>query len=136
MKGTRVLAIAWLGASAACAAELEQPERFEQCSPGRVEQLFVDKCGDCHGGSEPDANLDLVSPGVAARVTGTASATDQCEGQFLIATTDQTHLMLDKISGRPSCGNPMPLGLPALSSTDIECVRRWIDGSLAAEEGP
>ena len=37
------------------------------------------------------------------------------------------HLMLEKIEGAPTCGSRMPLGKPALSAVEIECVKRWID---------
>ncbi len=121
---------------AACAAELERPERFADCGPGRVEQMFVAKCGACHDADEPDAFLDLVSPGVANRVIGISSTTELCEGRALVETTEQPHLLLDKIAGQPSCGARMPLGLQALSASDVECVRRWIDDTLASGGTP
>lgn len=121
---------------AACAAPLDHPERFADCAPGRVEQIFAARCGDCHGADEPDAFLDLVSPGVANRVIGISSNTELCEGRSLVETTERPHLLLDKIDGQPSCGAPMPLGQPALSASEVECVRRWIDDTLATGATP
>jgi hypothetical protein len=128
----RALTLILVGSTlASCAAGLENPERFAECNPGRVEQIFMAKCGACHGAVEPDAFLDLVSPGVASRVIGISSTTEACEGRTIVETTEQPHLLLDKIGGQPSCGARMPLGLQALSATEVECVRRWIDDALA-----
>ena len=120
----------------ACAGELENPQRFADCGPGRVEQIFVSRCGACHDADEPDAFLDLVSPGVADRVIAISSTTEACEGRSLVETTDRPHLLLDKVAGQPSCGSAMPLGLRALSVSEVECVRRWIDDTLAAGGTP
>ena len=35
-------------------------------------------------------------------------------------------LLLEKL-GAPSCGERMPVGLPKLSSADVELVRKWIE---------
>jgi hypothetical protein len=46
--------------------ELDHPERFADCAPGYVEQLFRRAAGAAIADStEPEANLDLVSPGTA-----------------------------------------------------------------------
>ena len=126
----RVLPFILAGSAlAACAGELERQERFADCGPGRVEQIFVARCGACHDADEPDAFLDLVSPGVANRVIGISSTTEFCEGRSLVETTAQPHLLLDKIGGQPSCGARMPLGLQALSAKSATdegaCSRKW-----------
>jgi len=112
-----------------CAGELSNPARFAECSPGYVEQLFQAKCGECHDATEPDAALDLASPGVDVRVKGVQSVA-MCEGRMIVEPQGADHLLLEKLEANPSCGSRMPLGKPALSATEIECVTRWID-SLA-----
>ena len=124
------IAIALAGASA-CAGELENPERFAACPPGDVEQLFQQRCGDCHGATEPEAMLDLVSPGVADRLIGVPSGTALCEGWTLIEPSTGQHLLLDKL-GDSSCGSRMPLALNEFSAIETECVRRWVDDAIAS----
>ena len=113
-----------------CAGELDNPARFTNCPPGAVEQIFQARCQSadgkgCHGTAEPDADLDLVSPGVGDRVRSLTS-TSMCEGRALVEAPGGTHLLVEKIDDA-KCGSPMPLGEPALSPNEIECVRRWVD---------
>jgi hypothetical protein len=133
------LAITWLLA-AGCAGELEHPERFTDCPPGQVEQMFQAKCTSadgmgCHGANMPDAELDLVSPGVGERVKSLTS-TNMCEGRALVeADPSAKHLMVEKVEDDPTCGSRMPFGEQALTPKEIECVRRWVD-DLATEASP
>jgi hypothetical protein len=126
---------AWLLLLAAgCAGELDRPERFATCPPGYVEQLFATRCtGECHSTAEMEAALDLEASGVEGRLVGEPSATPFCEGGILIdpeATAPEDHLLLDKLSEQPSCGARMPFGGEALTASELECVRRWVDESL------
>jgi hypothetical protein len=119
---------------AGCAGELENPERFASCPPGFVEQLFSTRCaGPCHGSDTPEAGLDLVSAGVEGRLIGEPSQTMFCEGRLMIdpeAAEPAEHLLIDKLQETPSCGARMPFGAEALSTAEIECVRRWVDEAL------
>ncbi|HVK78457.1 MAG TPA: hypothetical protein VM734_34395 [Kofleriaceae bacterium] len=119
-----------------CAGELEHPERFTDCPPGYVEELFAEACGGpCHAGAMPEAGLDLVSPGVADRVVGAMSATEACDGRMLVDPGSDEHLLLDKLGSRPSCGGRMPFGQTQLPASQIECVRRWIDEAVDSAGG-
>lgn len=116
--------------AAGCAGELDNPARFTSCPPGSVEQLFQARCQSadgkgCHGTNMPEAELDLVSPGVGARVRGLTSKS-LCEGRALVEAPGGAHLLVEKLD-EPDCGSPMPLGQPSLSPNEIECVRRWVD---------
>lgn len=132
-----LLAIAML--AAACAGDLADPERFADCAPGFVEQLFQESCsggGDCHDTGEPEADLDLVSPDSASRMLGVASVQEACNGAPLIDPAGGDHLLLQKLGDSPPCGARMPFGEAKLTRSEIECVRRWIDEAVAAGEGP
>jgi hypothetical protein len=121
---------------AGCAGELEHPERFADCPPGFVEQLFMEKCaGTCHAGAEPEAGLDLVSPGAGARLLGQASVQEACEGLMIVDPGGDNSLVIDKLGDSPPCGARMPFGETKLSSSEIECVRRWVDEVVAAGGG-
>ncbi len=122
----------WLVALAAgCAGELDHPERFATCPPGYVEQLFQTRCaGACHQGADAEAGLDLSSSGVEGRLVGEPSSTPFCQGHVLIDPDGADHLLLDKLSETPSCGARMPFGGEALSASEVECVRRWVDEAI------
>lgn len=110
---------------AGCAGDLERPERFAECTPGYVEQLFSANCGpDCHNAVDLEASLDLVTPGVGERVHGAVSTTEDCSGRELIDA--EGGLFIEKLTS-PRCGTRMPFGVAALSASDVECVRRWVD---------
>lgn len=107
-----------------CAGDLERPERFAECTPGYVEQLFSANCGpDCHNAVDLEASLDLVTPGVGDRVRDAVSTTEDCSGRALI--DGEGGLFLEKLT-TPRCGTRMPFGVAALSASEIECVRRWV----------
>jgi len=123
---------------AACAGELDHPERFADCPPGYVEQLFQESCGGagaCHDDSEPEANLDLVSPGVGDRLLGIPSVQTECGDVPMIDPAGGDHLLLQKLRDAPPCGARMPFGKAKLDAADVECVRRWIDDTVAAGGG-
>ncbi|MEZ4399768.1 MAG: hypothetical protein R3B06_07100 [Kofleriaceae bacterium] len=108
-----------------CAGELENPERFADCPPGYVEQLFTVQCGPgCHDAVDRKAELDLVSTGAGERARAAVSTTAQCGGRAVIDASGG--LLLEKVTGA-TCGAQMPLGAPALSAGDVECVRRWVE---------
>ena len=119
-----------------CAGELENPERFADCPPGFVEQLFMEKCaGECHTGAEPEAALDLVSPGAAQRLVGQASVQEECGGLMIVDPGGENSLLVDKLGDSPPCGARMPFGQNKLDAAEVECVRRWVDEVVAAGGG-
>ena len=121
---------------AACAGDLENPERFADCPPGFVEQLFMEKCaGECHAGAEPEAGLDLVTPGAGQRLMGAPSVQEACEGLSIVDPGGENSLLVDKLSDSPPCGARMPFGQTKLDAAEVECVRRWVDEVVAAGGG-
>jgi hypothetical protein len=137
-RGCVAILLLVVGGLGACAGDLADPEKFADCPPGYVEQLFQADCsggGDCHDSSEPEADLDLVSPGAAARLMGVASVQETCEGAPLIDPAGGDHLLMQKLGDGPPCGARMPFGEAKLSRSDIECVRRWVEEAVASEGG-
>jgi hypothetical protein len=103
--------------------------------------VFAKKCGGsgCHDSTSPSGDLDLVTPGLAARAAGVPAL--GCGGKIeLVPGNPSSSYIFEKISGTPTCGDRMPIGSP-LSSSDIECVRAWIaslpplDGGTSAGDG-
>jgi hypothetical protein len=134
VRGVAIIVV--LGLGAGCAGELENPERFAECAPGFVEQLFQEKCaGQCHAGADPEAGLDLASPGAGTRVMGRASVQEACEGLMIVDPTGGDSLLVDKLTDTPPCGARMPFGQSKLSGAEVECVRRWVDEVVAAGGG-
>ena len=103
------------------------------------------KCSVCHvltpSGQHPlyPTNLDLGSPGLAARMVDKMSESDpnkgKCPGRILVPKADPTNgLFVQKVMAMPPCGDRMPQGMPALSDDEISCVKRW--AILAAQSVP
>jgi hypothetical protein len=128
----RALAVLAVG----CAGELQNPERFADCPPGFVEELFMEKCaGECHAGAEPEAGLDLVSPGAAERMVGATSVQESCAGLMIVDPGGENSLLVEKLGDAPPCGARMPFGETKLDAAEVECVRRWVDEVVAAGGG-
>lgn len=91
-----------------------------------VTRIFLPSCGGtgCHSALAPQQDLDLVSPGVAARVVGTPGK--QCLQLLVDPQNPEQSLMYQKLLPKPTCGAQMPLARPALSSADVACVLAWI----------
>ena len=91
-----------------------------------VTRIFLPSCGDngCHGATGPQQGLDLVSPGIEARVVGVQAKV--CPGTLADPDNPAGSLLYTKLLSKPQCGTQMPLARPALSSADAECVLEWI----------
>ncbi len=90
-------------------------------------QVFAERCTGCHSpGPAEYANLDLTSPGVAKRVTGTKAT---CAGEILVVAgePDASYLFTKLVEPAPPCGSQMPLN-GMLSDDDLSCVQSWIVG--------
>jgi hypothetical protein len=91
------------------------------------QQLIRPRCATqgCHDRGDRAANLDLQSPGVAARLLGQMS---NCNGQPLINDGNRAvSYFIEKVaSSTPACGRQMPLGQPAFSQAEVACVRTWV----------
>jgi len=107
--------------------------------------LFAPKCATagCHAGATPQADLDLGSPGVDARLVGVAAT--QCAGKTLVvAGNASASYLVDKLGTKPSCGASMPSGGPVLDPSDVACISNWIamikpgsvDGGGSSSGGP
>jgi hypothetical protein len=101
--------------------------------PTCVTHIFAQRCGaaDCHGAGS--TKLDLVSPGVRARLLDRSSLPDlPCAGGVYIATDGASSLMLDKLRDAPSCGAPMPPS-DTLKKNERKCLTQWLHALGAAD---
>jgi hypothetical protein len=103
--------------------------------------VLATNCTQCHSGPTPPtiyANLDLQSPGVAARLVGVVAytgASGACAGQGNLldpGALPATGILIDKINFAQSCGVGMPSGLPMLSQSDVDCLQAWANGLVAS----
>jgi hypothetical protein len=121
-------------ADAAPAMDSAEPVAVDAAPPlatgacaGGIEALplLVQRCGGCHGARMPARGLDLVSPGLALRTVGVASA---CAGRPLLAAGPgaPTGHLLDKLDGPvPGCGARMPYGVEPFTDDEKACVLEW-----------
>jgi hypothetical protein len=99
------------------------------CEPDIPGKIFKPECGACHGSNAPDADLDLLSPGVKTRLIGIPSKT--CPGKLLVTVDPvpdgvffQT-LVAPRAAG---CTNPLHAGgtFVPLAPIEVKCLRDWI----------
>jgi hypothetical protein len=120
-----------LAGVSACAGQIDNPELFLTggCRTS-AEALLRDECGNCHGGSEPMAELDLVSPELGALSAGATPTTTEdgmCQdGGVLVDPAAPAESLLYAKLTDPGCGDRMPLGGDALDQRDLGCLLAWI----------
>lgn len=92
--------------------------------------LFAARCAGagCHGADSPAAGLDLVSSGVAQRLS--LAPASQCPGVLADPSDPEGSLLYRKVAGDPECGARMPLGRDPLSEAEVACVRDFIASLL------
>ena len=126
------LVLASLGALGGCAEPLQAPEQFGVCTERRVTALFAQRCAECHDADQPEAGLDLVSPGVSGRLVGVLSTSRPCLGRPRIDRDGGSyHLLLDKLRPSPGCGLRMPKAGAYLTLDESDCVRAWVEAAAA-----
>jgi hypothetical protein len=93
-------------------------------------------CGACHTTASPSfGNLDLISANPAARLVDVGgSSAGSCSGKGNLlnsGTAPATGILIDKITGHPTCGVSMPFGAAMLNATDLTCLQQWANGLVA-----
>jgi len=149
-----LLLLAAAGLVAGCPGVLEDPDRFLEAGtpfvcPDIPAELFPKSCGGmiCHEGAAPAAGLDLVAPGLEDRVVDKKGR--DCPGILADPILPEASLLYKKLLPLPDCGSPMPLGRPAFTPEERDCVREWIasqsptppdtdagDAEVASSDGP
>lgn len=142
MKVVRLVSLGLLLTACACAAPLDNPERFTggagsgDAAMGCASDVDVEaellpmSCGSsvCHNdGEAPAAGLDLVTPGMQERL-GAAISGESCGSIPILVPGDPgASLLFQKLGPDVPCGSLMPLGQPAFSASDLACVSAWIE---------
>jgi hypothetical protein len=98
-----------------------------------VPALFQQRCGGngCHqapeGDLRPAAELDLVSPDVAERISNKTAT--QGGGVVVSPGRPEGSELWDRVQPTPMSGARMPLAsLNPLPASDLDCIRDWISG--------
>jgi hypothetical protein len=112
------------------------PPVLASCATGQdALALISNRCGACHNAKNPLKNLDLVTPGVGARILGVKAT---CAGHVLLAGTADmpSGVFLDKLLGPVAdCGERMPYGTPAFTDAEVSCVTAWAGQVVATGAG-
>jgi hypothetical protein len=124
---------------AACAGNLENPERFADggsveggattpACPDMEATVLIPSCATagCHNATSKAGSLDLSGTGVAARLSGKAAS----GGGLLV---DPTHpdksVLYTKTTTSPPYGSRMPLGGKLLDDATSACLLAYVSGS-------
>jgi hypothetical protein len=110
-----------------------------------AQSILVASCSACHTNPPQPiyANLDLISPGVAARLVGVPAytgASGACSGKGDLLDAGHlpaTGILMDKLNFTQTCGLGMPYGsgMP-LPAQDRTCLQAWANGLVAGTGGP
>jgi hypothetical protein len=101
-----------------------------------LQSIFGSHCSaaGCHGATSPSFGLDLVSPGLEARLVGVPS--QLCAGRTLVIPGDPAaSFLLEKLTtDAPECGLRMPVG-SSLDPALVGCVQGWIRSLAPVDAG-
>lgn len=127
------LAVCGLTLLVGCPGNLSNPDAFLDGGTELkdAETIFADSCGksDCHDDSAPASDLNLLSPGVEARLINVNAIGSGCTNKILVVAGDpDSSYLMDKVLDAPGiCFSPMPVpGTGELSAEEIEVIRQWI----------
>jgi hypothetical protein len=106
---------------------------------GRVQPLLEANCGGCHGGTEPQADFDVVSDGVYERLLQPSTQTSMPFITPFDPTQSYLWLKLVAVTGDGTVdGFPMPIdpleGTRKLSEGALADIETWILNGALAED--
>jgi hypothetical protein len=118
------------GGADVTAAQPDGPPAAESWCKDPVEvtaRILQPKCGSCHGSATKAGGLDLVTQGVRSRLIDVPSTL--CRDQALVTMTPQVggFLFVKLDSAVAGCGDRMPVGLPWLNATEVQCLKDWLN---------
>ncbi len=94
-----------------------------------LEELVVNRCGDCHSTKEPKANLVLVKGAGFGNMVETASV-QVPEAQLVVPGNLEASYLWHKLMGETEIGKGMPrtmFGAKRLPEKELDLFRRWIE---------
>lgn len=125
-------------AIAACAGDLDNPERFgavpaEGGAPGPTPiscdpvALLSARCATagCHSAQDRASGLDLASADVVGRLDGRAAVGGP--GVLVVRGAPEQSVLIDKVGETPPFGGRMPFGRP-LDAAEVQCLESFIAG--------
>ena len=93
---------------------LADDEFFEK----QIRPILVERCQSCHGDQKPKGGLRLTSRAMLLRGGDT--------GPAVLPGKPEESLLVEKLSGNPSCGDRMPPVGDPLSDELQTLVKNWI----------
>ncbi len=129
----RIAAFLSLVSLVGCVGSLDNAGEFLNTTCGDVpSSLIVPTCAlvGCHGGTKPQAGLDLASPGVESRLVD-QPASSGCNGGIYVPRVNPTAgVFYQKLTDAPPCGARMPLIGNPLNKAQLACVAQWVNSII------
>lgn len=131
-----------VGSGRGCAdpADGEPPGTFTEIYETLFPPTTNARCNFCHSMPPSDISNGKLGTGADqasahAALVGVVSTSSRCGGKTLVVPYHpEDSLLLDKLTGTPSCGDRMPLGGMALSDAELELVRSWIEAGAKNDQ--
>jgi hypothetical protein len=90
-----------------------------------VQAIWTAKCISCHGASNPDGQLTLVTGSSQAALVGPNMVASCIHTERLVPGSPTTSGLIDKLTGT-SCGTRMPEMANPLPAAELVMIRSWI----------
>lgn len=97
-----------------------------------TQYILNPQCGTCHGSTGTMGSLDLLSPGVEARLLNQPSVLCDNETLVIPGNPDRSYFFRKMVDAMPHCGDRMPQGHPPLDDVLLACLRNWLNAGLPA----
>lgn len=90
-----------------------------------VQPIWTAQCVSCHGASNPDGQLTLVTGSSRAALVNQPMVKSCSDGTRVVPGDPSSSGLMDRLTGN-SCGTRMPEGNPALSAGELVRIQSWI----------
>jgi hypothetical protein len=89
----------------------------------------------CHG-NDSSSPLNLEMTGLPGRLVDKKASTTCKELPYIDSQAPEDSLILGKLTTKPPCGSPMPLGGKTPTAMQQSCMLEWVMGAVGGDSSP
>jgi hypothetical protein len=107
----------------------------DPCAPVVTDLLKTCQASVCHG-NDSSSPLNLQMSGLPARLVGQKASSTCMELPYIDPDSPADSLILEKLTTKPPCGSPMPLGGKTPTDMQRMCMQMWIEDAVSGGSTP